>query len=61
MACLAEIIPYCTGYGIFYNVNMMNMFVPALAANPPNNLNINELNTAGVIRIRTQRRSAPRR
>lgn len=41
-----------TGYGIFYNVNMMNMFVPALAANPPNNLNINELNTAGVVRIR---------
>jgi hypothetical protein len=41
-----------TGYGIFYNVNMMNMFVPALAANPPNNLNVNELNTAGVVRIR---------
>ena len=41
-----------TGYGIFYNVNMMNMFVPALAANPPNNLNINELNAAGVVRIR---------
>lgn len=41
-----------TGYGIFYNVNMMNMFVPALAANPPNNLNINELNTAGVVSIR---------
>ncbi len=41
-----------TGYGIFYNVNMVNMFVPALAANPPNNLNINELNTAGVVRIR---------
>lgn len=41
-----------TGYGIFYNVNMMNMFIPALAANPPNNLNINELNTAGVVRIR---------
>ncbi len=41
-----------TGYGIFYNVNMMNMFVPALAANPPNNLNINELNTAGNVRIR---------
>lgn len=40
------------GYGIFYNVNMMNMFVPALAANPPNNLNINELNTAGNVRIR---------
>jgi len=40
------------GYGIFYNVNMMNMFVPALAANPPNNLNINELNTAGTVRIR---------
>jgi hypothetical protein len=40
------------GYGIFYNVNMMNMFVPALAANPPNNLNINELNTAGAVRIR---------
>ena len=31
---------------------MLNMFVPALAANPPNNLNINELNTAGVVRIR---------
>jgi hypothetical protein len=31
---------------------MMNMFVPALAANPPNNLNINELNAAGVVRIR---------
>jgi hypothetical protein len=30
----------------------MNMFVPALAANPPNNLNINELNTAGLVRIR---------
>ena len=41
-----------TGYGIFYNVNMMNMFVPALAANPPNNLNINELNSAGAVRIR---------
>jgi carboxypeptidase family protein len=41
-----------TGYGIFYNINMVNMFVPALAANPPNNLNINELNTAGVVRIR---------
>jgi len=41
-----------TGYGIFYNVNMMNMFVPALAANPPNNLNINELNSAGIVRIR---------
>jgi len=40
------------GYGIFYNVNMMNMFVPALAANPPNNLSINELNTAGNVRIR---------
>ena len=40
------------GYGIFYNVNMMNMFVPALAANPPNNLNINELNPAGQVRIR---------
>jgi hypothetical protein len=40
------------GYGIFYNVNMMNMFVPALAANPPNNANINELNTAGNVRIR---------
>jgi hypothetical protein len=31
---------------------MMNMFVPALAANPPNNANINELNTAGNVRIR---------
>jgi hypothetical protein len=41
-----------TGYGIFFNVNMMNMFVPALAANPPNNLNINELNTAANVRIR---------
>jgi hypothetical protein len=40
------------GYGIFYNVNMINMFVPALAANPPNNLNINELNAAGNVRIR---------
>jgi hypothetical protein len=40
------------GYGIFFNVNMMNMFVPALAANPPNNANINELNTAGLVRIR---------
>ena len=40
------------GYGIFFNVNMMNMFVPALAANPPNNANINELNTAGNVRIR---------
>ncbi|MEX2263177.1 MAG: carboxypeptidase regulatory-like domain-containing protein [Bryobacteraceae bacterium] len=39
------------GYGIFYNVNMMNMFVPALAANPPNNASINELNTAGNVRI----------
>ena len=36
----------------FYNVNMMNMFMPALAANPPNNININELNTAGNVRIR---------
>jgi len=44
-----------TGYGVFFNVNMMNMFVPALAANPPNNLNINQLNSAGavVIRMRT--------
>ncbi len=40
------------GYGIFYNVNMMNMFVPALAGNPPNNASINELNTAGNVRIR---------
>jgi hypothetical protein len=40
------------GSGIFYNVNMMNMFVPALAANPPNNASINELNTAGNVRIR---------
>ena len=40
------------GYGIFYNVNMINMFVPALAANPPNNININELNPAGVFKIR---------
>jgi len=40
------------GYGIFYNVNMINMFVPALAANPPNNININELNPAGVLKIR---------
>jgi len=40
------------GYGVFFNVNMMNMFVPALAANPPNNQNINELNAAGVVRIR---------
>ncbi|MBX3472622.1 MAG: TonB-dependent receptor, partial [Planctomycetes bacterium] len=40
------------GYGIFYNVNMMNMFMPALAANPPNNLNINELNAAGNVHIR---------
>ncbi|MBI1357844.1 MAG: hypothetical protein GC160_26200 [Acidobacteria bacterium] len=39
------------GYGLFYNVNMMNMFMPALAANPPNNLNINELNSAGNVRI----------
>jgi hypothetical protein len=48
------------GYGIFYNVNMMNMFVPALAANPPNNLSINELNSAGnvVIRMRNANQAA---
>ena len=41
-----------SGYGIFYNVNMMNMWVPALATAPPNNININELNPAGQILIR---------
>jgi hypothetical protein len=41
-----------TGYGIFYNVNMINMWVPALATAPPNNININELNPAGQILIR---------
>ena len=40
------------GYGIFYNVNMINMWVPALATAPPNNININELNPAGQILIR---------
>ncbi len=40
------------GYGIFYNVNMINMWVPALAAAPPNNININELNPAGQLLIR---------
>jgi hypothetical protein len=41
-----------SGYGIFYNVNMINMWVPALATAPPNNININELNPAGQILIR---------
>jgi hypothetical protein len=40
------------GYGIFYNVNMINMWVPALATAPPNNININELNPAGQLLIR---------
>ena len=40
------------GYGIFYNVNMINMWVPALATAPPNNVNINELNPAGQLLIR---------
>ncbi|MCY4584984.1 MAG: TonB-dependent receptor [Bryobacterales bacterium] len=31
-----------TGYGIFYNVNMINNFVPHLAANPPGTANIQE-------------------
>ncbi|HUG81110.1 MAG TPA: carboxypeptidase regulatory-like domain-containing protein [Bryobacterales bacterium] len=31
-----------TGYGIFYNVNMINNFVPILAANPPQTLRIEE-------------------
>jgi hypothetical protein len=41
-----------SGYGIFYNVNMINMWVPALATAPPNNININELNPAGQLLIR---------
>lgn len=41
-----------SGYGIFYNVNMINMWVPALATAPPNNININELNPAGQMLIR---------
>lgn len=40
------------GYGIFYNQNMINMWVPALATAPPNNINVNELNPAGKILIR---------
>ena len=32
-----------TGYGIFYNVNMINNFVPHLAANPPGTANIQEI------------------
>lgn len=32
-----------TGYGIFYNVNMINNFVPILAANPPRTLRIEEV------------------
>ena len=32
-----------TGYGIFYNVNMINNFVPILAANPPQTLRIEEV------------------
>lgn len=35
-----------TGYGIFYNVNMINNFVPILAANPPQTLRIEERLTA---------------
>ena len=31
-----------TGYGIFYNVNMINNFVPHLASNPPGTSNIEE-------------------
>ncbi|HWB96982.1 MAG TPA: TonB-dependent receptor, partial [Bryobacteraceae bacterium] len=41
-----------SGFGIFYNVNMINMWVPALATAPPNNININELNPAGQLLIR---------
>jgi hypothetical protein len=40
-----------TGFGVFYNVNMVNTYVPAMAANPPNNININELLVAGQPRI----------
>jgi hypothetical protein len=32
-----------TGYGIFYNVNMINNFVPILAGNPPGTLRIEEI------------------
>ena len=32
-----------TGYGIFYNVNMINNFVPSQAANPPGTLRIEEV------------------
>ena len=35
-----------TGYGIFYNVNMINNFVPILAANPPGSLRIEETSLA---------------
>ncbi len=35
-----------TGYGIFYNVNMINNFVPILAANPPGTLRIEEVSLA---------------
>ena len=31
-----------TGYGIFYNVNMVNNFTPHLASNPPGTANIEE-------------------
>jgi hypothetical protein len=41
-----------TGYGLFYNVNMINNFLPILAANPPATLRIEELNLPGQIRLR---------
>jgi len=41
-----------TGYGLFYNVNMINNYVPILAANPPATLRIEELNAPRNIRLR---------
>ena len=44
-----------SGYGIFYNVNMINNFVPILAGNPPGTLRIEEIALARrpVIRMAT--------
>jgi hypothetical protein len=40
------------GYGLFYNVNMLNNFLPILAANPPATLRIEELNLPAQVRLR---------
>jgi hypothetical protein len=40
------------GYGLFYNVNMVNAIAPQLALNPPFSSNVRELNPVGNPRIR---------